>query len=227
MKHALTLCAVTLALLILGVSVQGATEAPLGSVQHPALVPALHEKITVDGDAAKWAAVSSMPTTSVATQINGALKLGWRKEGLYGCLQIKDTHIETSIDAPWGHDCVEIWFGTDFDIRLDEMYDTDHQIVLALNPTKHDGPCTVVTAQGTINARAIKTIGKTTPDGYTIEFFIPAKELLPGKMAAGTKFGFNYSVDDKGKSIEQFYGDKGVNGGFATPSSWGAIELAK
>ena len=77
-----------------------------------------------------------------------------------------------------------------------------------------------------MHAAAINGAWKPTDSGYAIEFLVPAAELK-ARMAPGTKFGFNYSIDEGGKSIEQFFADKNVDNNYARPGAWGVIEFEK
>jgi len=226
MKTKMTFGLIMIALLLLGV-LPGlcATDKPVGSSDNPAQVGSMKNKVTVDGKADKWKAIKALPSVS-AKKSAGAMKLAWREEGLYGFITIKDAKIDVDVDNPWTKDCVEIWLETDF-ARAGTMSDNSFQIAFAPTPPAFDGKCVVLVPQGSMDPAAITAIAKKNADGYTIEFFIPAKELKPAKMAKDTKMGFTYSIDDEGKAIEQFFGDKQVDAGYSTPSSWGAIAFGK
>ena len=44
----------------------------------------------------------------------------------------------------------------------------------------------------------VQSAWRRTNEGYTIEFFIPAAQLLPGRMLSGEKMGVNYALSEKG-----------------------------
>ena len=233
MKKTMAVCLFVMVLCFLGIMPGiAATDQPVakpdaqfGGPDKPVPVPNAQKKITVDGNPAKWTAIKALPAPNT-NKPAGAIKLQWSTEGLYGLLQVKDDKIDVNVDTPWSSDCVEIWLETDF-ARAGQMSDNAFQIVLAPNPNALNGKSLVLVPQGTMDAEAIKAITKTSKEGYTIEFFIPAKELTGAKMVVGTKIGFDYSVDLKGKSVESFAGAKTATGGYANPSVWGAIQLAK
>ena len=197
----------------------------VGSPENSAPVPSLAEKITIDGYPAKWDAIAALPTAN-PKQSAGMVKLAWREDGLYGCMQVKDDPIDIDLQNPWSKDCVEIWLDTDF-ARSAQMGENDYQIVMAPASPTLDGKSLVVIPQGLMDEDAITAKTKINKDGFTIEFFIPVKLIPPAKMAKGTKIGFDYSVDLKGKSVESFFGAKTAAGGYIKPSTWGAIELVK
>ena len=64
------------------------------------------------------------------------------------------------------------------------------------------------------------------PARAVVEFRIPAKELKASARAPGTKFCFSYRIDNEGKPTEQFFCDKNIETGYATPSAWGYLQLS-
>ena len=67
---------------------------------------------------------------------------------------------------------------------------------------------------------------KKVDGGYVLEFLIPADRLVPAKMEDGTKIGFNFALDDEGKTAEWFY-NYGITGCWHRPTKWGAAKLVK
>jgi hypothetical protein len=197
--------------------------APVASEKAPVAIPQLADKITVDGDAAKWSKIKALPAP-FAKKEAGSVKLAWAEDGLYGLATVKDDKIAIDDTTPWTGDCVEFFLETDA-ARAAELGTNGMQLVIAPNPK--GGKCTVVIAQGSVEPSAITAISKLVDGGYTIEFFIPAKALKPAKMAADTKISFNYAVDNDGKPVEQFFSDKDTDDGYKTPKNWGMIQLAK
>lgn len=216
-----TLCVLSVVMLTMAAD----DKAGVGNAKNPVMISQLPDKITIDGDAAKWANVKALPAP-FAKKDAGMLKLAWREDGLYGCVQAKAAKVTTDEASPWAADALEIWLDKDF-TRGDDMGDNSTQIALAPNATAGAGKAIVVVAQGSVNPDAIKAMWKPVDGGYVIEFFIPAKELAPAKVVEGSKIGFNYSVDEDGKPVEQFFCDKDTDDGYKTPKNWGAIQLAK
>lgn len=199
------------------------TQLTLGSPQHPVAIPRLSaEKFSLDGDPAKWLKIQAIPAP-FSKKFSGMMKLGWREDGLYGYIHVQDLQVKVDDANPWQQDCVELWLDTACARHIDMGTDC-FQIALAPNVTLGAGKCIVVAPLATPCPEQTVARWKPTSDGYAIEFFLPAKAFNV-TMAVGTKIGFNYSIDEKGKSIEQFYADKDINGSFCNPSTWGMIEL--
>lgn len=197
----------------------------LGNENLPAQIPPAPEAFKIDGDFAKWGAVKALPAP-FAKKDAGRLKLAWNRGGLFGCLQTQDKEIVVKADGPWSGDCLELWMETDF-ARAADLHGHTFQLAVAPNPAGGEGPCVVMKGSGAIDPQTVASHWKKTSDGYELEFFIPAESLAPARFAPATKLGFNYSVDDNGKSVEQFFSDKDVDEGYRTPMTWGAIKLAE
>ncbi|HEY3322485.1 MAG TPA: sugar-binding protein [Planctomycetota bacterium] len=198
----------------------------IGSVKKPVVIPKLADKISVDGDPADWAKIKALPAP-FAKKDEGALKLAWADDGLYGCLQAKDAKIAVDEENPWSSDCIELFIDSD-NGHKDEMTEKSFQIAIAPNPAKGAGKGIVVVPQGSAAPDKIESKWKPVEGGYVLEFFIPATQLkLTPKE--GADIGFNYAIDDvDGKGVvEQFYSDKDTDDGYKTPKSWGAIKLGK
>jgi hypothetical protein len=225
-KSSRSVLALVLAALV-GSMALAADQAPaVGSEKAPVAVPQLAEKLTVNGDAAKWDKIKALPAP-FAKKDAGSVKLGWTEDGLYGIAQVKKAgKIVIDDTTPWSADCIELFLETDA-ARAAELGSNGMQLVLAPEPKNNTGKCIIVIAQGSIDASAITASWKAAEGGYNIEFLIPAKALKPAKMAADTKMSFNYSIDIDGKATEQFFSDKDTDDGYKTPKNWGMIQLAK
>lgn len=146
-------------------------------------------------------------------------------EGLYGCVQVKNSKIVVDANTPWTKDCLEVWLETDLS-RDTQMGDQAFEIVFAPNPSAGAGKCIVTNPQGSFSTAALKAMWKPCDGGYQIEFFLPVNALKV-QLAEGLRLGFNYSVDEGGKAIEEFFSDKDIDDGYKTPNTWGVIELGK
>lgn len=195
----------------------------LGASENPASIPSLPEKIKIDGDPAKWKAIPALPAP-FSKQKAGVLKLAWREDGLYGCAQIKCADLVVDETSPWQNDCLELWL--DISNNHGETMDDAVQLALAPNPTIKGGTCIKVMPQGSWRLDVLEAAWSRTDTGYVLEFYIPVK-AFNGKLSEGAKIGFNYSVDEDGKAIEQYFSDKDTDGGYTTPARWGAIQLKK
>jgi hypothetical protein len=205
----------------------GAGEDGLGSPKKPVMIPRLTEKIVVEGEAAHWAKIKPLPVPYQKKDA-GMLNLGWDDDGIYGCVQVKDSKITVDADNPWNADCLELWFESDCK-RQNEMSAKSFQITMAPNPAKGAGPCIIVVPQGSAAPEKITAKWKPVAGGYVIEFFIPSAQIKLAKMEEGTELGFNYAVDDMDDKgvLEQFYCDKNDDEAYKTPHLWGVIKLGK
>jgi len=89
------------------------------------------------------------------------------------------------------------------------------------------GKARFVVAWGdTAGSGRISAAWQKSAKGYALEAFIPAKSLGAKALTAGTTWGFNFSRDDDGRAVEQFFSDKEKDQGFITPVLWGAVTLA-
>jgi hypothetical protein len=196
-----------------------------GGENNPVIVPQFPDKLTLDGDLAKWANITALPALWSRKQA-GAVKLAWKDDGLYGSIHVATDKINVDNSHPWEGDAIEIWLDEGA-VHADAMGPTTSQIAFVPNPSSGDGPATVIVPSGSIAVAAITAVWKKVPDGYVVEFCIPAKELKASTMAPGTRFGFNYCIDKEGKPTEQFFCDKNIETGYATPSAWGYLQLGK
>jgi hypothetical protein len=189
----------------------------VGSPQKPAPVPAAPGEITIDGDLADWAAVKPLPAPFDGREA-GCLRLCWSPQGLYGAVTATGSRIVSNAQSPWKGDCLELFLDKAF-TRAPKKSDTSVQYVFA--PGADGQPAIIWPAEvkDQLQAAAVPT-----KDGYTLEFFIPAKVMAPAKLQAGTKIGLNYALSDDGKTVETFFCSKDF-GGFAISALWGAIEL--
>jgi len=194
----------------------------VGSDQHPVPISQLPDAVTVTADAAPWSSITALPAP-FSRKATGSLKLAWRADGIYGLLQALDTQITADSAAPWGRDCLELWLETDC-ARSYDMSDHAFQIVLAPNPDAGAGRAIIVPANGHIARDSIVATWKPASGGYVLSFFLPAAQLGL-VMKPGTKIGMNYSLDDKGVAVEEFYNDKDMEDGFRSPCRWGTIVL--
>jgi outer membrane protein assembly factor BamB len=199
-----------------------ASSGAIGSPARPVPVPRLPGAHAAGDGSASWSGVAPLPAP-FSKRDAGALTLGWRDDGLYGVIQVAQAQVEVDEQHPWTKDCVEIWFETDC-ARFVEMTENAFQVIFAPKPSTGAGTCVVLVPQGRLPPETITATWKPTADGYRIEFFIPARELQVN-MAGGARWGFNYAVDQRGKAVEQFFSDKGVDNGYGNPSTWGEIIL--
>lgn len=195
---------------------------PIGTSRIPAAVAHAAPPLAMAADPAGWAQIPALPAP-FAKKGAGMMKLAWSDDGLHGFVQVPCEKMTVDKESPWKGDCLEIFLDRTCK-RSPDKDDTCSQIIFAPDPAAPGKAIVVVPYQ---SFEGIQAAWRPVPGGYTLEFFLPAKVMQPAKLTAGTRLGFNYAVDHAGTAIEQFFSDKDTDGGYADPSSWGVVELAR
>jgi hypothetical protein len=197
-----------------------------GTVADPVQIPPAPPKAAVDGDLSEWSSVGVLPMPSMESPTS-PVRLGWSKAGLYGAVRMADDEVTAPAGLPYTGDCIEVFIEKDF-ARAEDRSQNTAQYVFAASGEGEAGPCvTAIYGADQGNEAALKSAWKKAAGGYVIEFLIPASILNPAKMAAGTKIGLNFSLNDNGEPVGQFFVDKNDNRAFRDPSRWGAAVLAE
>jgi len=193
----------------------------------PVAVPRLSGPVSVDADLKEWADVPSLPRPFQGADAS-SVRLGWRKEGLYGAAQVRDDSVRADPEAPWRGDALELFIEKDFERALER---TEHTAQYAFSPDPAAGPGAgrwLVAYGRTGEERAgIQCAWRPVQGGYALEFFLPAQVLAPAVMEGGTVMGLNFALSDDGVPVEQFYSDKNRDRSWGTPIRWGAIRLSE
>jgi hypothetical protein len=130
---------------------------------------------------------------------------------------------------PWEGDCLELFVEADYGRSLNALRNPSafkfEIYPLPDSPGRRAG---VRGGYGRIvgDANVIQAAWQRTPDGYNIEFLIPASALSPARMEPGTKIGFHYALRDDGRALELFTSTRDRGGFGQTPLYWGALRLA-
>jgi len=188
-------------------------------------VPRATGPMAVDGELSDWGRVRPLPEPFEGKQ-EGSFRFCWTERGLYGAVQARDDAIKTDEAEPWKGDCVELFVEKDYARSLDRSANSA-QYVITPAPDAGPGPARFMVVYGTNRGKEAGALAawRPVPGGYTIEFFIPASMLAPARMAAGTKLGLNFVLNDDGVPVEQFYTDKQKNSAWRCPLRWGAVRL--
>jgi hypothetical protein len=185
--------------------------------------------VTLDGDLGEWQGVASMPLP-VEGKATSSVRIGWRKDGLYGAVDVTDDSLVVDERAPWVGDGVELWIEKDQKRALDRTH-TPHAAQYVFGPPANgkDGPALayVVYGDGGTGAGAIAAAWKKTNVGYRLEWFIPAAVLAPMQLRAGSRLGLHFAVNDDGQPIEQFQVTRATTGFYRRPIVWGVVELQR
>ena len=193
-----------------------------GTPEAPVQIARLTGTIKIDGEVSDWAKIPAMPAPFSGKQ-SGSLRLAWSPEGIHGLVVVKTDAMLPNPRSPWEGDGIELFIDRDLS-RPDKPTNTTLQIALV---PQEDGKC-AVWSLGNVAGEQVAASTAIVRGGYVIEFLIPAALLKPGKMEAGAKIGFNYTINDRnGRPAEQFFVDKLKDDNYRKPNTWGAVELAK
>jgi|GEM_PF-2533666 len=196
-----------------------------GAVADPLQVPKAGGKITIDGDLKDWQPVACLPMPLEGVKASG-VHFAWAADGLYGSAVVVDSTVMGAAYDLYKADCIEVFIEKDF-ARAEEGGKT---LQLTVGPTRDGkaGPAAVeIWGYDRPWQKQVKAAWDKTPNGYAVEFLIPANRLAPAKMEAGAKMSFNVVIIDDGKPVAQFLSDKNKDQGFKKPATWGAITLSE
>ncbi|MHC4591506.1 MAG: tetratricopeptide repeat protein [Planctomycetota bacterium] len=216
---------------------EGARQATfLASFPEPEAVDIAHaaEGISLDGDLSDWADISSLPSP-FHKRDTSSFRLCWGQEGLYGAVAIRDDSIRANPVAPHDADCVEVYLETDY---ARSPTATPNSFTAKFSPVPEQGAGaghvevwypgsgrSAFVGVGTEPVSGARCLWAPTPDGYAVEFLVPAALLKPAAMQPGTKLGVNLLINNDGVPIEYFYNHKD-DLYWMKPITWGAIRLA-
>lgn len=190
----------------------------------PVSVAHMADGCVLDGTLEEWADMAVLPDRVAGEP--GVLRLAWNAGGLYGALVCSDTMVRVNREAFYDFDCVEMFIEAD-NAKQDRMHEKAAQYVLF--PPEGGTPSPMLAAPAGRRRpyfRAIKVNGALIPEGYILEFFIPARVLSRRRLEVGDQIGFNYAVVDDGEPEHHFAHHKQKRQSYARPISWGTVELA-
>ena len=197
-----------------------------GTMDDPVTIPYMGDPIVVDGDLSEWDNVGAMPAPFAGHDAN--VKLAWREDGLYGAYWMADEDIRVYPGSPWEADSFELFIEKDY-ARAADWTDNSPQWVFGPSADGSEGEALVMSPNGVFSTKGIQAQWKKMADqpGYMVEFMIPADQMAPAQMQAGTKIGLNFATNNDGRPVVQFFSDKSTDQGFRTPKSWGSAILVK
>ncbi len=217
----------------------GSRPAPLERpIPEPAPVHVLHSDapIAIDGNLDEWAGIAPLPLPQLGPNVAGPFLLCWREEGIYGALRAADRDIRPNHDEPWTGDGLQLFVETDC-ARSPEP--TSNSMTLTFWPDPEAGPggarisvywpATERSADGTgkDDETGISCAWSRTPQGYVLEYFIPAAALAPARMESGTRLGLNLLLRDGSITPTLQLRETGIEDSYLRPNTWGVIELAQ
>ncbi len=202
----------------------------------PVQVPHSDSPIVIDGNLDEWAGIVPLPLPQLGPNVTGPFLLCWREEGIYGALRAADQDVRPNHEEPWTSDGLQLFIETDCARSADP---TPNSMTLTFWPDPEAGPggarisvywpATEQSAGGTgkDDETGISCAWSRTPQGYVLEYFMPAAALAPARMEAGTKLGVNMLLRDGSITPTLQFREVGINDGYLRPNTWGVIELAQ
>jgi len=208
----------------------GPGDCETGKPDAPVSLPRAADAIEVDGDLADWASVHCLAVPSEEAAVQEAVKLAWRLEGLYGAVRARDEEIKVSADTPWQADSFELLVQKDGLLGSAPTEKTS-RYVFSPDPASADGRCHILVPLGTEEESAegagIAAAWRKAKGGYTLEFFIPARLLEPAELSHGTVMGLNFRLNDGGRPLVQFIGERAGDEVLRRSDTWGLVRLKR
>ena len=221
-------------------------EAGLAAVTRPAahgrVLASQLNGIVLDGTPNEWPQ-AWLPLTTVVegqdnwtdrTDLSGTFQVAWSQAGLYLAVRITDDIYRAGPDGTdmWKGDSLEI----NFDRALVEDFtsaassDDDFQIGIGFGPELSQVrayrwlPFALESAPDAIGTAV------STPDGYTVEAFLPwsAVTLTTAELAPGRSFGFNLALNDNDAyeyAQQTVVASSPARLTYNNPTQWGTLTL--
>jgi hypothetical protein len=196
-------------------------------------------QLSLDGKLEDWPAACEFPAWMLGSTLGetqARLFMAWSPEGLYGAVEVHDSKL-IAVDARsfWNGDCLELFIDTADDKRHREFEPGDHQFWLVpqvdanrayvgLWKRKNEIPATVYDLPG------VKGAARRLPDGYAMEFLIPASAMQKYDPKAGGKLGLSANLTIKGQRYNREVYWPWTKTDWAQsnwPKMWGSLELVQ
>jgi hypothetical protein len=203
----------------------------------PTVIEVRHHQgpITVDGDLAEWTDVAPLPTVENQLPMD-PLKLCWREEGVYGSASTIDSSVQPDLQQPWMGDGLQVFVETDA-ARAGQQTANCFQVLFQPAPESGEGKATInfagqanasfVTASGLEPNSGVTCAWRRTDVGYTLEFFIPARDFKLAALQPGAAFGLLMMLRDGSVSPVAFVTTQTGSDVYLRPDKWALIRLAK
>jgi hypothetical protein len=214
------------------------------------------QEIPLDGDETKYAEFPEYVCNSAADVILGkpnyaepwipqwenpddlsfTVRLGWRKSGaIHFLLKVRDNHLQPAPVAKlmraFQYDCLELFFDSRKQRHQGTTISTgaDQAIVVPAVGDQAEACQRWFASQSRGPRINVECVGKRTADGYLIEGKITPAEPASFRIAAGSQFRMDFTVDDTDepakalrKSALALDGDASNS---ISPQLWGRYEL--
>jgi hypothetical protein len=190
----------------------------------PAAVGYTETPIVVDGDTADWEGVPPL-----ATPEGAPFQFCWDEDGVYGLVSSVDDHIHVNPSEPWTADSIQVFLEKDF-ARSHDHTANSVDVTLWPDPEAGPGPCGMTVYSHALGQNLwpdIATAWAPTPDGYVIEFRLPAEFLRPARMLPGALIGFAVLLRADGQEPVAIAPQDLGDNSWQHPDEWGAIRLVE
>jgi hypothetical protein len=191
----------------------------------PVAIPHHADKVTPDADLGEWADIPPMPRPFDGEPLS-SLRLCWNEQGIYGAVDAVDDDVRGNREKPWEADAALLFIEKDF-ARTARRSEHVGQYAFGPAPEHGPGPAHIVVfGAGWKPEPGVQCAWRRSASGYVLEFLIPAAALAPARMEEGCIVGLDFSIQDDGEPVEQFYSEA-FHDGWHSPITWGAASLSE
>jgi hypothetical protein len=194
--------------------------------------------LKMDGDLSEWPKESGLPDWMLGSTRGNAdakLWLAWAPEGLYGAVEVKNSkgHVRNPREF-WDGDALELFLSTDPAKKNNAFEKGDHQfwfvpvfeekrVYAGQWKAKDEIPANIFDIPG------VKSMARRTPDGYIMEFLLPAAAFQHYSPRSGEEFGVTATLSVRGPDFtrEVFWPRKKDLSVRTLPMSWGRMKLTE
>lgn len=193
-------------------------------------------KITIDGRLDDWGPATRLPPWMLGSSVGDSraeVHLAWAKEGIYGAVVVRDSKVQVQDPKSfWAGDVLEMFLDTADDKRPRSAIQGDHQFWMVPLPEANR----VYLGQWKMNQEipatrydipAIRGAAMRTPEGYTMEFLLPAEQIQNYHPQAGSRLGLSVNLTIQGRQVsrEAYWPSSKKSGATAHPDRWGTVLL--
>ena len=201
---------------------------------------AIHKakNIKIDGRLDDWGPQTQLPAWMLGSTVgesNAAVHLAWAPEGLYGAVVTYDSKVQVKDPMSfWAGDTLELFLDTADNKQPRDAASGDHQFWFVPQPEANHVYAGQWKMKGEIPATrydiaTIKGAATRTADGYSMEFLLPAEQIVNYRPQIGGKLGLNLNLTIQGKQTnrEAYWPGSKNSGTTAHPDRWGTVLLVE
>lgn len=195
-------------------------------------------KITLDGRLHDWGPATQLPAWMLgctAGEPRAEVHLAWAPEGIYGAVVVRGSKVQVQDPKSfWAGDALELFLDTADNKRTHAPGEGDHQFWMVPLPDanrvylgrwkmKDEIPAT------RYDIPSIRGAARRTPDGYAMEFLLPAEQIRNYHPQAGSRLGLNLNltIQSAPSSREAYWPSPKKLGVNTHPEQWGTVLLVE